>query len=388
MVDFAVLSGGRLFVHLSGEAAQEIESPFATGVIRRAQSIAKRHAWKTQGRGARFMMGLGAMPDELEEPRLRGTMVRFTGLSRGRHPAEVLYSLSTGIVSGLFAFSGGEETRLFHGTDQHVSEPACEPGGERVICTLRGRDSQSHIALIAPDGVGIRQLTVGDAVDSAPCWIPGTSRIVFESRAYGYDRAGNVVDVGAATLQELDLTGGEVQPLVVSPGQNASAPRVGEDGTVLFLRSPVPVAVRVSPVRILLDVLLFPFRILFALLQYLNLFSLNYTGKPIINAGPARARQADVRRAARLGNLASAAADALEETEEPKIPDTWQLVARHADGREEVLARGVTCFDLCRDGSVLWSGGRRIVHRAVDGGQTEIARVEQVGELLALERVP
>jgi len=95
--DFAYLSGGRLFVKLGNDQPREVESPFAESVVKRAASIARRNEWKTQGRGARFMMGMEGIPEELLRPKL-DSAVRCTGLSRGRHGAEIIYSLSTGAV--------------------------------------------------------------------------------------------------------------------------------------------------------------------------------------------------------------------------------------------------------------------------------------------------
>lgn len=381
---FAYLSGGRLFVKLEGDEPREVESAFADAVIRRSASISKRNAWKTQGRGARFLLGMEGLPAELLEPKLNLPPIRHTGLARGRHPAELLYSLSTGVVSGLFAFSGGEEERLLHGNEWVVSEPACEPGGDRIACAARGKDGQTHIAVLAP-GRTLEQVTAGDALDAAPAWVPGADRVVFESRAFGYDRAGRVVDLAPARLLAVDLAAGDVVTLLEEQGTNLTSPRVAPDGTLYFLRQPVPRAARVgSFFGVLLDVLLLPFRLLFAFFQYLNFFSLNYTGKPLLTAGSARARHADVKRAAIVGNLAAAAGEA-RDGEEPQLPENWQLVARDAAGAERVLARRVLAFDLYPDGAVVYTDGRRVRHRAPNGTETLLGTYDDVGEVLALE---
>lgn len=384
MPDFAYLSGGRLMVQLEGQEPREVESPFAADVVRRATSISRRNAWKTQGRGARFAMGLEGLPQELLEPRLKATPVHFTGLGRGRHPTEIVYTLSTGTVSGLFAFSGGEETRIFHDAEVHVSEPACEPEGERVVCAMRGNDTHTHVALLASDGKGVRQLTEGDALDAAPCWGPDGKSVVFESRALGYDRAGNVADVAPAVIHELELETGTISTLAGGEGVSCSSPRISRDGALYYLKRPIAARGKISIGRLILDMLLFPFRVVMALVQYLNFFTLRYTGKPLLTAGDSKAKSADVKRAAVIGNLASAAGDARDEDDEPELPEQWQLVEKAAGGGERVVQKRVLCFDLYPDGGLIWSNGKSIMYRAADGTETRLAAAKNIGEVVAL----
>src|ERR1043165_2891920 len=95
------------------------------------------------------------------------------------------------------SFAGGEEERMFHGADAHVTEPCCEPGSDRIACVTRSKDGQTHIALFTPGKMGVDVVTVGDALDSAPTWVPGEQRLLFESRALGYNQAGQ--EIGRAS---------------------------------------------------------------------------------------------------------------------------------------------------------------------------------------------
>jgi hypothetical protein len=384
--DFAYLSGGRLYVQLEGDEAKVIDSPFAAAVASREASIARRNEWKTQGRGARFQRGLEGLSEETLRPRHYAAPVRFSGLCRGRHAAELVYTMSTGRVSGLFAFSGGEEERIFHGADAHLSEPSGEPGGERFACVVRDKEGHTHVGLLVPGESNVVQVTVGDALDDAPRWVPGSERIVFESRPFGYDRAGTRVNVGPATIQELDLAKGEVTPLVAIEGVSCASPTVAADGTLYYLRRPVPVQT-VHLGRLAVDALLFPFRLMMAVVQWFNFFSLRYTGKPLLRARDTRAKHADIERAAMIGNLAGAAETTREEDEDDGTTDlSSELVARSASGQERVVARGVACFDLYEDGSVVWSNGRSIVHRTASGAESKLGARRDVERVLALAR--
>ncbi len=385
MVDFAYLSGDRLFVETDGNEPRAVESAFAAKVALRSASMARKNAWKTQGRGARFQMGMEGIPEELLQPKLAASAVTFTGLSRGRHATELMYTLSTGAVAGLFAFAGGEEERLFHGGDYYVSEPASEPNGERCACVVRGSDGQTHIGLIVPGQPGVAQVTVGDTLDTAPSWVPGELALVFESRALGYDRAGRVVDFAPSTIQRLDLAQGEVTPLVALDKVSCSAPRVAGDRSLFYIRRPVPV-VRTHWGALVLDALLFPFRLLMAIVQWFNMFSLRHSGKPLITGGDSRSKQADLKRAAQLGNLTSAAANVVDESDDNEgiaFADS-ELVCQSPDGKPRVLAKGVRCFDVYSDGGLVWSDGRSLFYRAASGEQRKLGKRKDVQQLLAL----
>lgn len=372
-------------MEIDGGEPRAVESAFAAKVVQRTASMARKNAWKTQGRGARFQMGMEGIPDELLQPKVAASAVTFTGLSRGRHSAELMYTLSTGAVAGLFAFADGEEERLFHGGDFYVSQPAHEPEGERCACVVRGSDGQTHIGLIAPGQASVVQVTVGDTLDTAPSWVPGQQALVFESRALGYDRAGRVVDFAPSAIQRLDLARGEVTPLIVVDNVSCSAPRVTGDGCLYYLRRAVPV-VRTHWGALVWDALLFPFRLLMAILQWFNMFSLRYSGKPLITGRDARSKQADVKRAAQLGNLANAAANVVDETDDDDgvAAGGSELVCRGPDGTERVLAKGVRCFDVYLDGGLLWSDGRNISHRSASGEQRKLGKRKDVRDLLAL----
>ena len=54
------LSHGRLFLKNGDGPATALQSQFAQSIRERAFELQRRHSWKTQGRGAKFMMGAGA----------------------------------------------------------------------------------------------------------------------------------------------------------------------------------------------------------------------------------------------------------------------------------------------------------------------------------------
>src|SRR4030095_10312601 len=94
-------------------------------VRRREASIVNRSAWKTGSTSLAGRFG-GAV----EDPTDAEAFAAITGLSPGRGPDEVLYTIQTTAITGLFALdvATAAETRLFHGNQQRVESPSTRPG--------------------------------------------------------------------------------------------------------------------------------------------------------------------------------------------------------------------------------------------------------------------
>src|SRR5580692_10453839 len=111
----AFLSRRKLHVRKNG-VTRAVESEFERTVRERTASIERRHAWKSQGRGAMFMGAAGAAQGGARSE----TPVLMTGLTAGVDGA-LLYSMETDAVSGFFLLDAeGRETRLFHTADFRI----------------------------------------------------------------------------------------------------------------------------------------------------------------------------------------------------------------------------------------------------------------------------
>lgn len=390
---YAFLARGRLFVAEPGEEPREIESQFADEYRARVRKIRKKQAWKEQGAGARFMRAGALWGDDMD---LEAVPVAFTGLAPGHAPNTVLYSVSTGVVGGVFLLDldSGEERRLFHSADHRIEHLATSPDHEVVACTLRGKGGTSSVAVMAADGSEVFEVTDGDVIDLAPSWLPKTAirdedrrhQLVFQSAGIGRDAGGVFVAVGPASTAILDAEHGELQVLREDAKRDFLAPRMDEDRTLYCVRRPYQDIEEAKPGRLVLDALLFPFRLLGAVFGWLNFFTLRYSGKPLLSSGGARQRSADLRQMMMLGNLAGAREDAEREAEKAarEAVRDWELVALREDGAEEVLAKRVRAYDLCGEGRLLYTDGVEIRLREPDGTTATLSKKPGISELCAL----
>ena len=118
------------------------------------------------------------------------------------------------------------------------------------------------------------------------------------------------------------------------------------------------------------DTVLFPFRVLRALVDFFQIFSHLVSKKPLTTSGgpkiegPApvqmwiHGRLIDVKKAGQSKAPDGALA-----------PADWELVRRNPAGVETVLAKHVLAYDLASDGQILWSDGKNL-HRITADGTT------------------
>jgi hypothetical protein len=387
----AYLSKGKVHVVAEDGSTRVYESRFGQSIRERAVQISHRHAWKSQGRGARFMTG--GMLLEAGNPDPAAIRVAIRGISAGRAAGELLYALETNEVAGLFALKadGGEEQRLFHSADSRLQHLAAAPARDGIACSVRRETGISNIAMMRADGSDLVDITEGDSIDLAPSWVPGEGRrLVYQSAGIGRDRDGAAIGIGPSSIQRLDLDHGNVESLVEEEGSDLLGPRVAPDGALLFIRRPYEKPrVRGSFFRAILDFILFPIRLLFALFQWVNFFATRYTGKPLTTAGGPKRKGADVHQMMVWGNLVDAkkgALTALGEDGEPPdlVPPTWQLVRRSEAGETAVLGKGVLSFDLAPDGTAVYSNGSAVFHLLADGSRRRICKGEQIEQVVVV----
>src|SRR5581483_5610669 len=163
------------------------------------------------------------------------------------------------------------------------------------------------------------------------------------------------VGLGPCSIQTLDLDSGDLDE-VSEPGRDLLQPRQGGGGSLYYIRKPYHTGLPdASLLNSLKDAVLFPFRLGRAVLGYFNIFSMMYTGKPLVTRNGAVQRHIDPRKAFIYGNLARAQMiEPAEEEDHARAPSSWELVRRDTSGSTETIARGVLAFDITPDNDVIY----------------------------------
>ncbi len=386
---FAYLSQGELHVKLGEGPVRPVESRFGQSLRDRAVQIQSRNSWKTQGTGARFMSGGALWGNQDRDP--AEMRIAITGISSGCQNGELLYSLATDDIGGVFLLrnQASEEQRLLHTADFRVRRLAASPGQDRVACVLQHKGGSSSIAIMRGDGTDLREVTQGDTIDDAPRWAPASAHeIIFQSAAIGRNQAGFAVTQAPFAVHKLNLDAGQVSTLAEDPKFDLLTPHLSSDGTLYYIRRPY-----LDPSqppcfwRAALDLILLPVRLLFAVFQFLNFFTVRYTGNTLTTAGNARQKHADIRQMMVWGNLIDAqkAADRDSAGTPSLVPRTWELIRCPPGTGEEVVAKGVLSFDVYADGSLLYSNGSGVYRVDPSGDREALAKDALIEQVVAVE---
>ena len=360
----AFISNGKLFYQAPGQELRELQSPHVQTVTERIERSRQLHGWKEGTAFARSFTGrdrsgTGAVG-------IQATSAEFAAHDR------VLYFLKDESFGGLFEYDLTQdiEKRLLHKQFLYLEDLRLHPAdGRRLLCAQHARNGAANIVVMDADGGNYRELTGGDTVDTAPAWVPGQADLVlFQSSGLARNQAGYVMANGPASIQMADTAAGSLTVVLEDPRLDFLQPRVGADGALYFIRRPYETP-RYGAENVVVDALMFPFRLARALFHYLNFFSLMYTRKPLITAsGPAL--QGDLKEILVKGKRLDAEAalrNGFRLNGVPSlVPASWQLVRRSPQGEEHVLASHVASFDIATDGSILFSNGYGVF--ALDGG--------------------
>ncbi len=385
----ACLQHGKVMVLVEGREPLELESPYAEQVGARERTLARKNAWKTQGRGAAFMgSGRAALWGGAAEQDL--PPARVVGVTRGRMDGELCYAISTGVVSGIFAQKPGtrDEHRLFHNADAQIHELDFSFADEAFTCTVDGKGGTSAIGILADDGKGVRTVTEGDVLDRAPRWVPGgVGQIVYASAGIGRTPSGAWAGRSPFALHRLSMSDGTVEVLMADGKYDYLAPVATSDSVIYAIRRKYQDdKPKVSFFGALTDALLAPFRLLFALFQYLNFFSARYTGKTLITRGDARQKAADSERMMVWGNLVEVANDAEGAAQaEGRTARGYEFV-RITPKNTEIVASGVLAFDLSPSGEIVFSTGNAVFRLGTEQGglKKKLADLERVEQIVIL----
>ena len=397
----AYLAEGKLFTAVEGGAKPRlIESHFAQEMLDRRERNRQRNEWRESGGMAwgfnRMVPGLPGAPDAAARP------IRFECLSRARDGAgDLLYALQTEAVGGLFYWEQktGYERRLFHRAHFHARDVACHPGDGTIAVAVRVDDGAVNIAVMKPDGRGMREITAGDSADECPAWVPPAAAggadkhvLVYQSAGLGRGAHGLVVEQGPYAVFQLDVDGGEMRTLLESDEHDYLSPRVAPDGSLYYITRPYQSRrPQVSAVKVAKDIVLFPFRLVLAVVHFLDWFSMVFRRKPLLTAGGPPKEGPDARHMMLWGKLV----DAEKAHAELKaggggaagaalVPKTWELRRRMPDKSENTLATNVIHFDLCADGGVVYTNGATVYRLAPDGRRTEICSARLIERVLWL----
>ncbi len=217
------------------------------------------------------------------------------------------------------------------------------------------------------EGSTPRDVTEGDSIDIAPHWIPEMKKaLLFQSAGLSRNSQGYVMEKTPFRIEKLDFETQEIETLADDSQTDFLSPQMSSDGNLYYIRRPYsPFGKTFDILDILKEIIFMPFRLLYAIFQMLNFFTMRFTGKPLqTNGNPqnldseqmnAWGEQIDVAKATKQNRFGDADAPSL-------VPQTWELVQQNINNETTIIAKGVLAFDLNHDGTILYINGSAIYH--------------------------
>ncbi len=350
----AFISKGKLFYRDSGKT-HELHSPYIQRIIDNIERNKEANAWKQNTSLATSFTGRtkGSVDEQVN--------IRFIS-AEFIDEEKLLYFLADESMGGLFEFdfTHQQEKRLLHKQNLTYQNLAYDHSAHKILFAQQYQNGIGNIGICAIDGSDARELTGGDTLDSAPCWIKDSNnQILFQSSGLARGEHGHVIAYGPSAIMMLDLSNQKITPIMESSRFDFLSPKVAKNGDLYFIRRPYTQP-NYSYGNAFIDVIALPFRLLRTLFHYLNFVSLVYSEKPLTSASGPKVT-ADLKNILLKGKQVNAEKALRTESRVNGIPSlvprSWQLIRKSRSGEESTVASNVASFYLANDDAVVYSNG-------------------------------
>lgn len=371
------ISDGELHLIKNGKS-RRITCQRINNYLDTIQKMRQRDEWKTTGKGARFM---GVEPKEYGDITAHGeSLLR----SVGKYGDRLLYCTFIDGMGGMYLKNtdNDEETYIFANKEFDLPDIYSD-NGKCVITAAMGR-YERHIGIADINTGGVNQITEGFTSETHPFISKqNSSKILYTAMGYARDQSGNVVEKSPCSICCYDENTGELSELLENDEFDYIKPCDDADGNLYYIkRKYEPTKVKSN---LLLDILMFPVRIIKAIGGFLSMFSMAFGGEPLRSGGknPAKNRSADEREIFVEGNLIKANKQLEENSEEGIIPSGWELI-KNVNGEETVLKKGVMDYRITDSGDIVYSNGSAVRILKEDGKDERLCKLSLASSITVI----
>ena len=364
---------------LQNQKTQTIDCHAVSQYKKNLQEIKQRKQWKTTGAGAQFM-GMAAHHDDPNE--LANIFAVDAVLTDDQ---KIIYAarLQDGCAIYIKSLLDQQqpEALVLRNNEFIVHHLDYAAAKQRLILSVsQGFAYERHLCVLGLDSNRLQYITEGDCQDEHPCFDPQNPDLVYyDSCGFAYDQQGNI-SVGPKEICRLNLKTGELETVMSDPRYDFYKPKVDAQGQLYFLKRPYKN--QHFSGSSLKDILFAPFKIIRAVIGWLDFFTQRYTGeslKSTSGANPAKARQKSQEELFVEGNLIQAHKNLQQNQHAGEkfagvIPRNWELIQQSCNGEQRVVKRGVLGYALHADGALYYSNGKYLI--AMHNEQTEQMLVE------------
>lgn len=371
---------------LQNQKTQTIDCHAVSQYKKNLQEIKQRKQWKTTGTGAQFM-GTASYDDPNELTHIFPVDAVLTD------DQKVIYAARLQDGCAIYIKSLTElqqpEVLVLRNNEFIVHHLDYDTQKQRLILSAsKGYAYERHLCVLGLDSSRIQYITEGDCQDEHPCFDPQNSDIVYyDSCGFAYDQQGNI-SVGPKEICRLNLKTGELETIISDSRYDFYKPKIDATGQLYFLKRPYKNQHYAG--GSLKDILLAPFKIIRAVIGWLDFFTQRYTGeslKSTSGANPAKAKQKSEEELFVEGNLIKAQKTLQQNQSAGEkfagvIPRSWELIQYSTDGEQKVLKRGVLGYAVNTDGSIYYSNGKYLVAITADQAEQMLVEAKLINKIM------
>ncbi|KPU45703.1 hypothetical protein OXPF_09360 [Oxobacter pfennigii] len=356
------------------------ESEYFKKYNKNLKDIKQRSAWKTEGSGAAFM-GVSNPYTRLDEGKITGQIHGVTFIEDG---AKIIYSISVNEFSGLFIKSlndaASEEGHIIHDTKIKFFNMDYNKNTDKIAISVGSSVTDTDIAVLDVKTGHYHLVTEGNCKDENPVWSHSGNVIYYDSSGAATDNEGNFTAWSPRGINRLDLDTGEIDEIVYFDKFDCFLPKEDSMGNMYFIKRPLDSGKSTGS---FLDALLIPFKIMKAIYNWLEFFTMRYTGQTFSSGGknPSNSKTRNPEESFINGNLINVEKTLKENKDRGEknpgiIPRTWELMKRTPDGSIKTVKKGVLDYDINNRGDIIYSNGKYIIKLNDSGKEEVLEKVE------------
>ncbi len=341
------------------------------------EEIKQRKEWKSKGTGAMFM-GQATLDQSPNAAHIYPCDAVFTDQNQMIYAARL--EDGTAVYAKSLLDFQEVEALVLRKKDFIVHSMDYESSRKRLVLSASvAGEYERHISILEVEGNRIQYVTEGDCQDANPIFDPqNPDQVYYDSCGFAYDHQGRVT-IGPKKICLLNLKTGELDTVVEHHDFDFLKPQKDGLGNLYFLKRPYKS--KSDPFSILKDLIQAPFKIIKAIIGWLDFFTQNYAGeslKTTSGKNPAKNRQISEEELFIEDNLIN-----VEKTRRQNanlgekypgiIPKSWELIVRSPSGELRTLKKGVLSYTV-HDDQIIYSNGELLVQIGAD--QSEIKLLE------------
>ena len=373
-----VYNDGLKIIAAENGKTTEYGCDFHAKYIEAAKKAEKSAEWKTQGDGARFM-GTRKNVDVEKADVSYYNSLNFFGSSD-----KILFSVTVNGLSGVLTkdltAEKDSEGHIIHSRERifNGAEPSVD--GRSFVTCIKEDYVNAHLAVYNLDTDDYMLVTDGDSCDADAVYsVKDPNRIYFSSKGAGRDDHGEFVKYSPSSILSYDTENGDVQEIMTDGKMSFVKPKDDKDGNLYYIIKPYGEKKR-GFWGTILDIILLPWRLLKAIYNFFEFFTIAFTGKGFTEKSdnPAKSRDKSQKELFIEDNLVNADQEYKKNLRHKDnyagiAPWDWKLVKRTPEGTVTTIKNGVIDYCVLPDGGVVYTNGKHVIKLSADGKSEKIA---------------